>query len=254
MSGSVFLDSLLPASWRGLPFAVRGSEYSGGRRVAVHEYPYRDDVWVEDLGRAPRPIAFSGFVTGDDCAAQAQAMIAAGEQRGPGTLVHPTLGERTVALVEPIRATERAELGRVVELTFSFLGTRDPIYPDAEDDTAGGVDDAADDTEGSLAENFSSALGDALDQGTAAVGSAIGAVQGWVGTAQRLAGDASLVTHAVAGLVPGVGATYGRYATGLRGSVLSGVSTAAGALSAVTRARSAVSSAAGDALSLAEGL
>ncbi|WP_413179877.1 DNA circularization N-terminal domain-containing protein [Escherichia coli] len=42
------------ASFCGVPFGVIAGEGVYGRRVAVHEYPYRDTVWVEDLG-AQRP-------------------------------------------------------------------------------------------------------------------------------------------------------------------------------------------------------
>ena len=30
--------------------------------VAVHEYPYRDTVWVEDLGRSARKFTLRGFL------------------------------------------------------------------------------------------------------------------------------------------------------------------------------------------------
>ena len=45
-----FLDSLQPASWRGMGFAVTGGRVRAGRRKALHEYPFRDGVWVEDMG------------------------------------------------------------------------------------------------------------------------------------------------------------------------------------------------------------
>ncbi len=255
--GSVFappsswLAQLQTASWRGIPFGVRGSEYAGGRRVAVHEYPFRDDVWVEDLGRSTRPISFSGFVVGDDCYQQAQALLGAGEMAGAGTMVHPSLGARTVALVSPIIATERAELGRVVELRFEFIETLPPAYPDDDDDTTGDVGDAADDTGESLLESAADTVSSVVQQGAAAVGSVVATVQGFASTATRLVGDAAMVTHAVTGLVAPSGSTFGRYASGSRGGLLAGISTVTGTLNAVVRARSAVTAAASDAVSLA---
>ncbi|REF28617.1 prophage DNA circulation protein [Xenorhabdus cabanillasii] len=44
-------EHLHPASFRGVPFAVISGESVFGRRQAVHEYPYRDTAWIEDLGR-----------------------------------------------------------------------------------------------------------------------------------------------------------------------------------------------------------
>lgn len=45
------LLNLLPASWRGVPFAVTDHVTTVTRRQAVHEYPDREDVWTEDMGR-----------------------------------------------------------------------------------------------------------------------------------------------------------------------------------------------------------
>jgi prophage DNA circulation protein len=106
-------DSLQPASWRGISFGVLDSEIRRGRRVAVHEYPYRDIVWVEDLGRATRRYGFRGFYVGDDCYQVEQEMLAAAEVSGAGNLVHPSLGSLTVNLIE-FSSGQRRELGRVV--------------------------------------------------------------------------------------------------------------------------------------------
>ncbi|HSR77153.1 MAG TPA: DNA circularization N-terminal domain-containing protein, partial [Xanthobacteraceae bacterium] len=51
-------EQLQPGSWRGVPFVMDAAENRAGRRTAIHEYPYRDTVWVEDLGRLPRRFAF----------------------------------------------------------------------------------------------------------------------------------------------------------------------------------------------------
>ncbi|MBE8595340.1 DNA circularization N-terminal domain-containing protein [Xenorhabdus sp. BG5] len=54
-------EHLRPASFRGVPFAVISGESVFGRRQAVHEYPYRDTAWIEDLGRATRRITLRGL-------------------------------------------------------------------------------------------------------------------------------------------------------------------------------------------------
>ncbi len=158
MSGS-WLDQLQPASWRGLPFAVKASEYPRGRRFALHEYPYRDLPWAEDTGRATRAVAFSGFVVGDDCYAQAQALLDAAEQPGSGTLVHPSLGELTVALIEPLHPSERFDLGRVVELRFAFVETGTPLYPSDATSTQADVSDKATAAQAASASDFNAAAG-----------------------------------------------------------------------------------------------
>ena len=157
--GRSWLSQLQPASWRGLPFGVLSSEYRRGRRFAVHEYPYRPLPWAEDIGRASRGVAFSGFVVGDDCYKQAQALLAASEVKGAGTLVHPSLGTMTVALVAPLTGGERTELGRVVELRFEFVETLDPSYPATTISTQSDVATKAMAAQAASAADFKTAAG-----------------------------------------------------------------------------------------------
>lgn len=98
-------EHLHPASFRGVPFAVEGGEGSFGRRQAVHQYPYRDKPWIEDMGRSTRRITLRGFLvqssrlyTAPDVMTQRDSLVAACETGSAGTLVHPTLGELTVSV------------------------------------------------------------------------------------------------------------------------------------------------------------
>ena len=113
-------DSLRPASWRDQAFGVWAMEGRFGRNLAVHEYPFRDSISIEDLGRAGRRIRMTGFLVGGDVIERERAMIEAAEEEGEGTLVHPTLGEMQVHCQE-LAPVWRYDLGRVVELTFYFL-------------------------------------------------------------------------------------------------------------------------------------
>lgn len=119
-----WIDDLQPASWRGIPFVVEQSGDAPGRRVILHEYPYRAFPWPEDMGPATQRINFSGFLVGDDVMFQRDAMRAACNQPGPGILVHPTLGPLTAVCISPDFA-ERKERGRVIEVRFSFVITGD---------------------------------------------------------------------------------------------------------------------------------
>ena len=123
---SSFFKSLQRASWRGVPFAVTSSTLRVGRRTALHEYPNRDDVWVEDLGRQGRRIQISGFLVenaaygGGAVIAQREQMIQACEKIGADDLVHPTLGRIKATLTE-FEASETAEEGRAFRLRFTFI-------------------------------------------------------------------------------------------------------------------------------------
>ena len=122
-------DNLYAASFRGVPFAVESGDGSFGRRQAVHEYPYRDTVWVEDMGRATRRITLTGFIlqsskiyTASDVMTQRDSLIAAAETSGAGTLVHPTLGELTVSVPENgLRIHENKDEARMFRFTLTVI-------------------------------------------------------------------------------------------------------------------------------------
>lgn len=84
---------LIGASFRGIPFFVATAERSGGRRIVTHEFPLRDDPYIEDLGRRARVFPVEGYILGDDYLAQRDALLEALEDTaGPGELVHPYYG------------------------------------------------------------------------------------------------------------------------------------------------------------------
>jgi prophage DNA circulation protein len=116
----IWAQRLQPASFRGVPFVVRTNSVNGARRTALHEYPNKDVVYVEDLGRGARTYTFAGYLVGDDVFDQRDAMADACDQPGAGTLVHPSLGSRQATCVS-FSMAERAELGRVVEIEFTFI-------------------------------------------------------------------------------------------------------------------------------------
>lgn len=249
-----WITELQPASWRGVPFGVISSQYTAGRRVSVHEYPGRNVPWVEDMGRATRVISFSGFVVGDDVYAQARHLLGACEQKGYGTLIHPTLGRRTVALVSPVTAVESAEDGRAVRLSFQFVETLGPTSPTIATDSSSGISLASATAFLGIPTSFASGVVGVVSQGAAAVQGAVRTVSGFVSTASRLVGDARLVVHAVSGLVAPTGSTFGRYALGGRSGPLSALSTVQSTLAGVVTATSAVRGAASSAVSLVESL
>ena len=132
---ALLASGLLPASFRGVPFGVFADEIGGGRRVAVHQYPGREEPWAEDIGRGARSFRFRGFIVDGDIAfaggpiqLQRALLIAALEKAGPGLLVHPTLGPIQVSVP---RFSVGADLGAgrlsTVDLEFVEAGKR--TYP-----------------------------------------------------------------------------------------------------------------------------
>lgn len=124
-------QELRPASFRGLAFDVEGDSSTFGRRTQVHEYPQRDKPWAEDLGRATRQISLTAFLIGDDYLRRRDALLAALETKGPGTLVHPWYGELQVSVREPASVTHSHKNGGMCEIALSFVEAGELQFPAA---------------------------------------------------------------------------------------------------------------------------
>jgi prophage DNA circulation protein len=207
--GGNWVDKLRPASFRGVPFGVFESQIQFGRRVAVHEYPYRDTVWVEDLGRLGKRIAFAAFIVGGDCIEQRDRLIKACEDPAAaegGELVHPTLGRIKVSLLDPVTCVERWDRGRMFEIGFSFLEQGERKFPTSAVSTGDAVEAAAGGAQAAAKKSFLQNAAGALKSGIATALQAYGKVQGWVRTAEKLAADATSLYH----FVQSLGGDFGR--------------------------------------------
>lgn len=228
---SSWWQQLQPGSWRGVGFVMDAAENRAGRRVALHEYPYRDTVWPEDLGRLPRHFAFQAFLVGDDVYQQRNAMIAAAEQSGPGTLVHPTLGTVQCVLLD-FSTTDRRERGRMVEIAFQFVVSGDLLLPAATTATGDAVTTAA----GNLNTAAAGDLGLVLGQLGSLPSVATQSIPQFTALAMQVIDDPARALGAVAGLQ----GYYGRYAAGSRTTLLPSSATVASALSDSVAARATV--------------
>lgn len=108
------------ASFRGVEFHFRTAGASLGRRNVVHQYPWRDEVFVEDMGRKLREFTLEAFVLGDDYLAWRDRLEAACEKSGPGELLHPTRGRMTVA-VQECRPTESIDQRGLAGFSLTFI-------------------------------------------------------------------------------------------------------------------------------------
>jgi prophage DNA circulation protein len=54
-------DALLPAMFDGRPFWTEAGSQSGGRRIAVHQFPKRDLPYAEDMGRRATEFVVRGY-------------------------------------------------------------------------------------------------------------------------------------------------------------------------------------------------
>lgn len=150
---SVLSEQLQPASFRGVPFEVEASGITVGRRTVVHEYPQRDRPYVEDMGRATRNITLQCFVVGSDYLEQAQALMHELEEPGPGTLVHPWLGEMEVTITSVSELQFDQGLG-VASVTITATEAGDLEFPAVTADEDTEALEAADAVEKSAIDKF----------------------------------------------------------------------------------------------------
>lgn len=136
-------ESLQKASFRGVPFSVDGHEGQFGRRVQVHEYPLRDVPFAEDLGRKARTLKVEALILGADYMVGRNALLAAVEKAGPGTLVHPYLGELQVTLITCSLHETTAE-GGLCRFALEFVEAGEDKFPSTVVSTGAAVAAAGD--------------------------------------------------------------------------------------------------------------
>lgn len=149
---------LLPASFRGIPFNVEDTDFGAGRRTQVHEYPQRDEPYTEDMGRATRDLNFSAFLVGADYVEQANKLLGALEQSGPGTLVHPWFGSMQVSLVDKARVSFDSGLGRA-RVHMQFVEAGELAFPLATSSTGAATRLAADKLSKASIDSFAAKFG-----------------------------------------------------------------------------------------------
>lgn len=89
-------DTLLDASFRGVPFQIERVGRAGDRALAEHQYPYTNGAELEDMGLGPRRVRVRAVFFGDGYEDELAEFIDALEQPGTGDLVHPIHGLMTV--------------------------------------------------------------------------------------------------------------------------------------------------------------
>ena len=201
LTAGSYWDQLKPASFGGVALVSLGGAYRVGRRNAVHEYPFRDLPWVEDLGRQARRITVKGFLIGDDVAAQRDRLMAICESGKPNTLVHPTLGRRTVALIDAT-FEEDPQRGRVIMFTMVFVEQGQRQFPTSVLSGQKSVENALAPANQSTIAAFATKTIAALQSGLTAAAAIATQAQAWAATAIQAGNDASSLFN-LASSLPG---------------------------------------------------
>lgn len=224
-------DNLHAASFRGVPFAVTEGSATFGRRQAVHEYPYRDSVWVEDMGRGTRHIHITGFIvqssrvyTASDVMTQRDSLIAAAETAGSGTLVHPTLGELTVSVTDGgLRIHESMDEGRMFRFSLTVIESGLKVFAiTSSADAVSTVKTSWFSTVTTIAARVIAEIKGEMRSVSQAIKTVKGTVAFWTSNVEGIFTEATNLSNV---LKSTFGSTrYGRYNTGSVGGNASGIS------------------------------
>lgn len=151
-------DNLRNASFRGVSFKVFSTSLGIGRRNILHQYPFRETPFLEDIGRGADTFTINGYIiqTSDndfDYFAERDALIAALKAEGVGTLIHPFLGEKTVGTQGSARIEENFRDGGMASFSMTFVEAGISLEPTGATDFAGTVGAGADTLINSLADS-----------------------------------------------------------------------------------------------------
>jgi len=127
-------DNLHPASFRKAKFEVVSSDTIIGRRNVVHQYPLRDEVYVEDLGLDTDEFSIEGFIVQNaeneqDYFAHRDLLIEELKKSGPGILIHPFYGEKMVSLLGKARIAESFREGGIARFSMVFVKAEEHEAP-----------------------------------------------------------------------------------------------------------------------------
>jgi prophage DNA circulation protein len=209
-----FMGLLQTASFRGVPFKVVAAQAKKGRRQAIHEYPYVDGGWPEDMGRALRMYSFSGYLIGDAAPVLQLLLDNAVETKGPGLLIHPTIGAVQVAVGSASTAIHKDKM-RVIEFAFQFIEAGSPVFPSTIIATVVAVLGAADTALTALGTDLGDTAIPAAMAGPAVTGEGQSVVTSFAAaTILGGANPTAIVGMAAALPPPDSNTTYGRYGAG----------------------------------------
>lgn len=181
------------ASFRGATFFVSDSEASVGRRNVTHQYPFRDEVYIEDLGLDIDEFNITGYVVQNldnayDYFAERDALITALKEPGPGQLWHPFLGSKLVSLVGKAEISESFGEGGIARftMTFALVGEGlEAILPKPTIDNVKAVDTAAENSQNDMIDGFGEKFDaeDAPGFSTASIMTAVDSLNGMLRSA-----------------------------------------------------------------------
>lgn len=213
------------ASYGKFPFGVESIRTAAGRKTSIHTYPFRDDVWVEDLGKRARQFEVLGFIVegdlitgGGDVISQRKALLEVCETAGGQTLVHPTLGTIASVCCLGVETIERRDLGRAFEIRLTLIVAGNRLFPTTTVSTGDASQDAASSTGIQARADFVKSAAASIAAGAAVVQQAVSTAVGWYQIGVTVVNDVKRIIGAVSTLAGNFGRLFGGGNNGVSGS------------------------------------
>ena len=123
------MSDMIPGRFRNVPFLIRSSSITGGRRVIKHVFPGRDEQSIEDLGKTVKQYQMQ-IVTRDNT--ERDALIRAFDTKEPGVLHHPYYGVINNVIVSNYSISESltSHLTASISVTFEKSTTPTSLLPE----------------------------------------------------------------------------------------------------------------------------
>ena len=126
-----WIERLQTARFRGVAFSYEQISRQGGRRVAVHEYPFADSPYPEDMGLKANEFTINAYFIGSQYDKQATAFESQLDKKGPGELILPLSGLQNVQLLTWQRTDTTAQ-GGIARFNLKFVQAGAKRYPSTE--------------------------------------------------------------------------------------------------------------------------
>jgi prophage DNA circulation protein len=214
-----YFSTLQPASFNSVPFFTRSNSTTVGRRVAEHIYPFRDQPWIEDIGRKARVYHIVGFLIGDDVISQRDKMQAELERAGSGVLIHPTYGRLNVSALDQCTFEEDLSHGRVIEMNLVFEESGLKIYPGVSGATADTVDSKAANGFEAIINDYTDGLVDDAKVGFGQLLDVVDTTNDWINSCESVVASATSIYSLGVSVVGSLGRFFGASAGTTTGSI-----------------------------------
>lgn len=136
-------DRLTKASFQDTEFLTEDFSISGGWRVAVHEYPFQDSPYPENMGPKAEEFSVNAYFIGQNYDQQAEAFHGLLISQPEGELNHPLLGVANVHLLTWQRSETTAE-GGICRYQLKFVRSGSQRFPATSRNIHAEVQDAVD--------------------------------------------------------------------------------------------------------------